>query len=102
MVESIDNQRVRNSISPSTTPNTSTGSNPGASATANKVQSSSADQVELQSTQLLQGLQQQAEQVPEVDQQRVDSIKQAIANGEYQPDPEKIAQQFTKLEQLFQ
>ena len=36
--------------------------------------------------------------VPVVDQERVDRIRTAIQNGEYQIDPAKIADKFIKLE----
>ncbi len=52
--------------------------------------------VELSSDQLLN----QIKDLPEVDNQRVQSIKQALANGEYQPDPEQIANKFAEIEQL--
>lgn len=34
-----------------------------------------------------------------VDRQKVDAIKQALASGEYQPDPERVAQKFIEIEQ---
>jgi negative regulator of flagellin synthesis FlgM len=52
--------------------------------------------VELSSEQLLE----QMQQVPEVDSKRVEAIKTAIANGEYQPNSEVIAQKFAELEKL--
>jgi negative regulator of flagellin synthesis FlgM len=52
--------------------------------------------VELSSEQLLQ----QMTQVPEVNSSRVEAIKTAIANGEYQPNSEVIAQKFAELEKL--
>ncbi len=42
----------------------------------------------------------QMAQLPEVDAGRVEAIKSAIANGEYQPDPEVIAQKFAEIEKL--
>ena len=38
--------------------------------------------------------------LPEVDISRIESIKTALANGEYQPDPEVIAQKFSEIEGL--
>ena len=52
--------------------------------------------VELTSDRLLD----QVGQLPEVNQSRVDSIKTALANGEYQPDPQVIAQKFAEIEKL--
>ena len=52
--------------------------------------------VELSSEQLLK----QMQSLPEVDSQRVQSIKNALANGEYKPDPERIASKFAEIEKL--
>lgn len=52
--------------------------------------------VELSSDQLLK----QMKNLPEVDSQRVQSIKNALANGEYKPDPERIASKFAEIENL--
>ncbi len=38
--------------------------------------------------------------LPEVDSSRIESIKTALANGEYQPDPEVIARKFSEIESL--
>ena len=52
--------------------------------------------VELSSGQLMK----QMENIPEVDSSKVEAIKNALANGEYQPDPEVIARKFSELERL--
>lgn len=52
--------------------------------------------VELSSDQVLQ----QMQNLPEVNRSRVESIKLAIASGEYKPDPEVIAKKFSEIEQL--
>lgn len=52
--------------------------------------------IELSSDQILKKMQ----DLPEVDTQRVESIKNALANGEYNPDPEVIARKFSEIEQL--
>ncbi len=52
--------------------------------------------VELSSSQIMK----QMENVPEVDSSKVEAIKTALANGEYQPDPEVIARKFSELETL--
>ena len=52
--------------------------------------------VELSSDQILK----QMKNLPEVDSQRIESIKSAIANGEYNPDPEVIARKFSEIENL--
>lgn len=52
--------------------------------------------VELSSDQLLG----QIERAPEVNSSRIESIKSALANGEYKPDPEVIARKFAEIENL--
>ncbi len=42
----------------------------------------------------------QMEKVPEIDSSRIESIKTALANGEYQPNPELIAKKFAEIESL--
>ena len=50
-------------------------------------------------SQQVSGLQQQLKNTPIIDQAKVDSIKQEIANGNYPLDAEKIAQNLINLEQ---
>jgi negative regulator of flagellin synthesis FlgM len=45
-------------------------------------------------------LQQQLDQVPEVDAEKVKAIKQAIAQGDYPLDPKKIAANLMNLEKI--
>ncbi|MBT3723256.1 MAG: flagellar biosynthesis anti-sigma factor FlgM [Gammaproteobacteria bacterium] len=52
--------------------------------------------VDLSSSKMLE----QMEKLPEVDSSRIESIKTALANGEYQPNPEVIAQKFAEIESL--
>ena len=52
--------------------------------------------VELSSDQLLG----QIERAPEINSSRIESIKSALANGEYKPDPEVIARKFAEIENL--
>ena len=52
--------------------------------------------VELSSDQLAHEL----ERLPDVDSGRIESIKTALAKGEYQPDPEVIARKFSEIEKL--
>jgi negative regulator of flagellin synthesis FlgM len=61
---------------------------------------SSEDTVSLSAqSQQVSGLQQQLKNTPAVDQAKVDSIKQEIANGNYPLDAEKIAENLINLEQ---
>lgn len=52
--------------------------------------------VELSSDQVMKEMQ----RLPEVNSSRIESIKLAIANGEYKPDPETIARKFSEIEKL--
>ncbi len=52
--------------------------------------------VELSSDQVLKEM----SQLPEVDSNRIESIKNALARGEYRPDPEVIAKKFSEIEKL--
>ena len=52
--------------------------------------------VELTSDQVMKEM----ERLPEVNSGRIESIKNAIANGEYQPNAEVIAQKFSEIEKL--
>lgn len=57
---------------------------------------SSSAVVNLSSDQVLD----QIDRVPEVNSSRIESIKTALANGEYKPDPEVIAKKFAEIENL--
>ncbi len=52
--------------------------------------------VDLSSSKILE----QMQKLPEVDSNRIESIKTALANGEYRPDPEVIARKFSEIENL--
>jgi len=56
--------------------------------------------VNLTSSNVLQQLSDRIEQLPEINSAKVDSIKQALANGEYKPDAEVIARKFSEIEKL--
>ena len=56
--------------------------------------------VELNSTAQIQELSEQVKNLPEVNAARVEAIKQALNNGEYQPDAEVIARKFSEIESL--
>lgn len=61
---------------------------------------STGDKVSLsQESQQVSGLQQQLKDSPAIDQAKVDTIKQEIANGNYPLDAEKIAENLINLEQ---
>ena len=52
--------------------------------------------VELSSDQILNEM----KNIPEVDSGRIESIKNALANGEYKPDADVIARKFSEIENL--
>lgn len=56
--------------------------------------------VELSSARLIDELSEQIRNLPEVNEARVDAIKQALGNGEYQPDAEVIARKYSEIEKL--
>ena len=56
--------------------------------------------VNLSSPNVLQSLNEQVAQLPEINSAKVDAIKQALANGEYKPDAEVIAKKFSEIEKL--
>ncbi len=67
---------------------------------SNAPRATSEDTVSLsQKSQQVAGLQQQLKDSPAIDQAKVDSIKQEIANGNYPLDASKIAENLISLEQ---
>jgi negative regulator of flagellin synthesis FlgM len=69
-----------------------------ASQTGKKAEASTI--VNLTSSNVLQQLGDRIEQLPEINSAKVDSIKQALTNGEYKPDAEVIARKFSEIEKL--
>ena len=60
----------------------------------------STDQLSLQSASLTQQVNDKISSTPEINQSRVDAIKDALARGEYKPDAEQIAKKFIEIESL--
>lgn len=56
--------------------------------------------VDIKSTKILESMAKEIDKIPDIDSAKVDSIKQAIANGDYQANPEVIAQKFIEIEKL--
>jgi len=56
--------------------------------------------VELSSATLVEELSERMKNIPEVNEARVEAIKQALGNGEYQPDAEVIARKYSEIEKL--
>jgi negative regulator of flagellin synthesis FlgM len=59
-----------------------------------------ASTVSLSSTALVAELREQIKTQPEVNEARVEAVKQALGNGEYQPDAEVIARKYSEIEKL--
>ena len=70
-----------------------------AGAAASATSPAAADKVELTpSALLLQRLEEELRNVPEIDAERVRSIKAAIAAGEYRVDPDSVAAKLARLD----
>ena len=67
---------------------------------AASAKSDDASIVQLSGTALLEELSEQIRNLPEVNEARVDAVKQALTKGEYQPDAEVIARKFCEIEKL--
>ena len=79
---------------------TQTKADSGSGNTATSQKSDNSTIVELDNANLLQRLNDQIQQLPEINRAKIDSVKQALAKGEYQPDPEVIAKKFSEIEKL--
>ena len=56
--------------------------------------------VELSSSTVLEELSEQIKNLPEVNEAKIEAIKQALTNGEYKPDAEVIARKYSEIEKL--
>lgn len=63
-------------------------------------QSSPSTIVELSNSGLLQDIGEQIDKLSEVNEARVASIKQSLAQGDYKPDADVIARKFSEIEKL--
>ena len=63
-------------------------------------QSAKSSVVDIKTTKILEAMTSEIEKLPDMDMNKVDSIKQSIANGDYQPNADVIAQKFTEIERL--
>ena len=61
---------------------------------------SNASTVELSNTAVLQELEEQIKNLPEINDVRIEAVKQALSNGEYEPDAEVIARKYIEIEKL--
>lgn len=73
---------------------------PGAQGKPAAATTDEASIVELSSATLVEELSAQIKNIPEINETRVEAIKQALGNGEYQPDAEVIARKYSEIEEL--
>ncbi|MFT5218163.1 MAG: negative regulator of flagellin synthesis FlgM [Planctomycetota bacterium] len=103
MTDAINaNSRLRGNIP---TPDNKANSTSKADSGATGSQSDSASTggsgiVELSGSALILQISEQIKNVPEVNAEKVDAIKQALSDGQYQPDAEVIARKFSEIESL--
>jgi len=67
---------------------------------SSSTQTSSSSVVDIKSTKVLEAMASQIDKLPDMDAAKINSIKESIANGDYQPNAEVIAQKFTEIERL--
>jgi negative regulator of flagellin synthesis FlgM len=100
MTDPVNTQiRARTSNSASGQSTTSNGSTEQ-SARSSEGNSSAAVIVELSSSTLVKNLDAEIKNTPEINQEKIDSIKQALKNGEYTPNIDVIAEKFAEIESL--
>ncbi|MDH3386323.1 MAG: flagellar biosynthesis anti-sigma factor FlgM [Gammaproteobacteria bacterium] len=58
------------------------------------------DKVQLSGAARIEELSEQIKNLPEVNEARVEAVKQALTQGEYQPDAEVIARKYSEIEKL--
>ncbi|MDH5352949.1 MAG: flagellar biosynthesis anti-sigma factor FlgM [Gammaproteobacteria bacterium] len=102
MTDAINTHNRPGSTAVSSQAKTKAGSqaNDSASPTQPDNQASPSSIVELSNPDLLKNLSEQIEKYPEVNEARVASIKQSLADGDYKPDAEVIARKFSEIEKL--
>lgn len=97
MTDAINNQsRVTNttlSIDNKSQPAQKSASNTSSQTTSSTV-------VDIKSTKILEAMSAKIDQLPDMDLAKIDTIKLSIANGDYQPNADVIAQKFTEIERL--
>lgn len=95
------NNRLRNGVL--NTPGKAGGTAQGDRTTGEGRPASGRDEsaiVELSNATLLEQLGDQIRNLPEVNQARVEAVKSALGNGEYEPNAEVIARKYAEIEKL--
>ena len=95
------NNRLRNAgISADTRAGSTAKSSQDSAQDKAAARSDEASQVQLSGASLVAELEDQIKNLPEVNEARVDAVKQALTQGEYQPDAEVIARKYSEIEKL--
>ena len=95
------NRPRQTGVSPDTKTGSTAKSGGGTAASSRSGTSqSNASTVELSNTAVLQELEEQINNLPEVNDVRIEAVKQALSNGEYEPDAEVIARKYIEIEKL--
>lgn len=95
------NRSLSTAIKPESQPKAGTASKATSPSGSNSSSSSSAAAiVELSSSSVLQDLNASIQGLPEINSAKVESIKLALSQGEYQPNAEVIAKKFSEIEKL--
>ena len=102
MTDPINSQnRLRNGVL--NTPGKTDGTAQGGRATGDNRPAANRNEsaiVELSNAKLLEQLGDQIRNLPEVNEARVEAVKAALGNGEYEPDAEVIARKYAEIEKL--
>lgn len=69
-------------------------------ASTNDSQTNTSAVVNISSSKILASMQAEVDKLPDIDQSKIDSIKQALADGSYQTNADTIAQKFIEIEKL--
>lgn len=99
MTDAINTQNRIRTATP-TTENKGQSTQQSSSQASSQSSNSSSSVVDIKSTKILETMTAEIKNVPDMDTAKVDAIKQSIANGDYQPNADVIAQKFTEIERL--
>ena len=103
MTDPINTQNRLRSTGVSADTRAGTAAKTGQQSTQNKAGAGKAGEasiVELSGATLIEELGEQIKNLPEVNDARVEAVKQALTKGEYQPDAEVIARKYSEIEKL--
>ena len=79
---------------------TPTKADSGSGKAASSPKSGASTIVELGNANVMQRLSDKIQELPEINSAKIESVKQALVKGEYQPDAEVIAKKFSEIEKL--